>query len=224
MPSRRATSSIIPGVGESLDASMVGLLASIESLNVIANSNAVKVLSNTAEMADKMKKVVKVIKDMNDIFQKSKIVMEMAAMTVNIYNEYIAYVKEIYNNKELLGIEEIEMFVALLDYAIFDAVAADMDKGKKISAAGVAGGVFEELENIFDWIQTSDDEKVKYTDLEAKVAKTYNRLSSTSRDLRIMRKYTYGYMVAKRYRRGAFDNGEYIRYVYYSKYRQQALK
>ncbi|GHV64536.1 hypothetical protein FACS1894199_03030 [Bacteroidia bacterium] len=214
----------IPILDDGMQASMVGLLASIESLNSIANSNTVKVLSHAADMAESMAKVVRVIQDMSDLFQKSKIVMEMAVMTVNIYHEYIEFVNEIYRNEDLLAIEEIEMFVKLLDYTVFDAAAEAMNKGEKTTLKGVAGGAFQQLEDIFLWIKTSGYEKQTYQDLENKVAITYQKLSRTSRDLRIMRKYAYAYMVSNRYRKGAFNNSEYIRYVYYSRHRQAAVK
>ncbi|GHT16747.1 hypothetical protein AGMMS4956_19730 [Bacteroidia bacterium] len=213
---------------DAFNTAIVGTLSRIEALNAIANSNTVQTMLSTLEMAEKMKKVITVIQEINDVFKKSKIVMEMAAMTVNIYNEYIAFVQTIYHNEELLELEEIEMFVNLLDYAIFDKVAEKIKKQEdaslKHTAKDVAGGAFQQLEDIFQWIKTSHTDKDHYTALEAKVAVTYNKLSRTSRDLRIMRKYCYSYMVSKRYRRGAFDNGEYIKYVYYSKFRQQAVQ
>jgi hypothetical protein len=217
----------ILGIGgfsdDAFHAAMVKILASIEALNSIANSNTAQTLGHTKELADKLQQTVKKIDKMATRYKKMKTVLEMSAMTVNIFNDFLELVKHIYDNEELLAIEEIEMLCHLLDYLVFDAVAEKKAAGGEASlkheASEVGGSALKNLTDMFDWIFEEKDETVNFSELDKKVAETYTKLTRVSRDLRIMRRYTYGYMVAKRYRRGAYDNREYVQYLYYSKYR-----
>lgn len=225
----KATSGI-PGVSEGIQATMLTLLASMESLSQIANSNTVKMLGNLEETTKKLEAIKKKVDKIGRLYQKSKIVIEMGAMTVSIYNEFVELVKHIYNNEQFLKIEEIEFFVDLLDFVIFDAVAEQKTAGTKMSSVlkksskDIAGGALQSLTDMLDWIVEEQDESgSSRKELEESVAKTYQKLSRTSRDLRLMRHYAYSYLVAKRYRAGAFDNREYIRFVYYSKYRNMGV-
>lgn len=230
-PQQANCGATILGIGGFDDAAfnsvMVGLLSSIEALNEIANSNTAKTLMHTAELADRMKAVVKKIDKLASKYQKGKIMLEMTAMCANIYTEFKELIRHIYDNEELLKIEEIEFFVHLLDYMVFDAVAEKIDKNGSLDvtkeAKSVAGGALEELIDVFKWMMEEQDENISATALNDRVRETYNKLARVSRDLQLMRRYTYGYLVAKRYRAGAYDNREYIRYVYYSKYRGMAV-
>lgn len=226
----KATSGV-PFISESIQATMVSLLASMESLSAIANSNTIKMLGNLEAATKKIEAVKKKVDKIGRIYQRGKIVVEMGAMTVSIYSEFVQLVKHIYNNEQFLKIEEIEFFIHLLDYVIFDAVAEQQEasggKTTSILAKGskdVAGGALQGLTDMLDWIvEEADESGSSRKDLEESVAKTYQKLSRTARDLRLMRHYAYSYMVGKRYRAGAFDNREYIRYVYYTKYRNMGV-
>jgi DNA-binding protein YbaB len=212
----------ILGIGgfsdDAFNAAIVSILSSIEALNGIANSNTAKTLGHTAELAEKLQQTVKKIDRMYTMYSKTKQVIEMGRMTVSIFADFMELVKHIYDNEELLALEEIEMLCHLLDYVVFDAVAENKSSVTR-EADAVGGGALKTLTNMFDWIKEERDDAVSFTELDRKVAETYAKLLRISRDLRLMRRYTYGYMVAKRYRSGAYDNREYVHYVYYSKYR-----
>jgi DNA-binding protein YbaB len=208
---------------DAFNTAIVGILSSIESLNQIANSNTAKTLGHTKELAEKLEKTVKKIDRMYAMYSKTKKVVEMGAMSVSIFSDFMELVKHIYDNEELLAIEEVEMLCHLLDYVVFDAVAASQSSVSQ-EASAVGGGALKNLTDMFDWIKEERDDAVSFTELDRKVSETYLKLTRISRDLRLMRRYTYGYMVAKRYRRGAYDNREYVQYVYYSKYRGMAVK
>jgi hypothetical protein len=197
---------------------MVEILASIESLNGIANSNTMKMLGHTEELAKKLEKTVRKIDRMATMYKKTTTVIEMGVMSYTIFTDFIELVEHIYDNEELLMVEEIEMLCHLLDYVVFDAVA-EKRSGVKRESANVGGGALKGLTDLFDWISEERDDAISFTELDKKVSETYAKLTRISRDLNLMRRYTYGYMVAKRYRRGAYDNREYVQYVYYSKYR-----
>jgi hypothetical protein len=220
----------ILGIGGFDDAAfnsvMVGILSSIESLNGIANSNTMKMLGHTQELAEKLQKTVKKIDRMYTTYSKMRKVIEMGYMSVTIFRDFLELVRHIYDNEELLTIEEIEMLCHLLDYVVFDAVAEKAGTGAsfKQEASAVGGGALDKLTGMFDWIKEERDDAVSFTELDRMVSETYTKLTNISRSLNLMRRYTYGYMVAKRYRSGAYDNREYIQYVYYSKYRGMLLK
>jgi hypothetical protein len=220
----------ILGIGgfsdDAFNAAMVKILASIEALNGIANSNTAKMLGHTEELAKKLEKTVKKIDRMYTMYSKTNKVVEMGAMSISIFSDFIELVNHIYDNEELLTLEEIEMLCHLLDYVVFDAVAEKSGSGTSLKreASAVGGGALDNLTSMFDWIKEERDDAVSFTELDLRVSETYTKLTGISRDLRLMRRYTYGYMVAKRYRRGAYDNREYIQYVYYSKYRGMIFK
>jgi hypothetical protein len=217
----------ILGIGgfsdDAFNAAIVSILSAIESLNQIANSNTAQTLGHTKELADKLQKTVQKIDRMATMYKKTKTVIEMGTMSVMIFNDFLELVRHIYDNEELLAIEEIEMLCHLLDYVVFDAVASKQSSVAQ-EADDIGGGALKNLTNMFDWISEERDDAVSFTELDRKVSETYTTLTRISRDLALMRRYTYGYMVAKRYRKGAYDNWEYIQYVYYSKYRGMILK
>jgi hypothetical protein len=217
----------ILGIGgfsdDAFNTAIVGILSSIESLNQIANSNTAKTLGHTKELAEKLEKTIKKIDKMYTMYSKTKKVIEMGAMSVSIFNDFMELIKHIYDNEELLSIEEIELLCHLLDYAVFDAVATNQSSVSR-EATAVGGSALKNLTDMFDWIKEERDDAVSFTELDLRVSETYAKLTRISRDLSLMRRYTYGYMVAKRYRRGAYDNREYVQHVYYSKYRSMAVK
>jgi hypothetical protein len=208
---------------DAFNTAIVGILSSIESLNQIANSNTAKTLGHTKELAEKLEKTIKKIDKMYTMYSKTKKVIEMGAMSVGIFNDFMELIKHIYDNEELLSIEEIELLCHLLDYAVFDAVAANRSSVSR-EASAVGGSALKNLTDMFDWIKEERDDAVSFTELDLRVSETHAKLTRISRDLSLMRRYTYGYMVAKRYRRGAYDNREYVQHVYYSKYRGMAVK
>ena len=212
---------------DAFNAAMVKILASIEALNGIANSNTAKTMGHTAELAKKLESTVKKIDRMATMYRKTRTVIEMGAMSVTIFNDFLELVKHIYDNEELLALEEIEMLCHLLDYVVFDAVAEKQSPSQadvKREAAGIGGGALKGLTDLFDWISEERDDAISFTELDKRVSETHSKLTHISRDLKLIRRYTYGYMVAKRYRRGAYDNREYVQYVYYSKYRSMIFK
>ncbi|MDR1226910.1 MAG: hypothetical protein LBK47_08455 [Prevotellaceae bacterium] len=202
---------------------IVQTLAAIEALNGIANSNTFQMMGYTKEMAEKLQKTVKKIDRMYTMYSKTQKVIEMGVMSVAIFNDFVELVKHIYDNEELLALEEIELFCDLLDYVVFDAVVANQSSVKR-EAKAIGGGAMKSLTDMFDWIKEERDDAVSFTELDRRVSETYVKLTRISRDLSLMRRYTYGYLVAKRYRRGAYDNREYVQYVYYSKYRGMTAK
>jgi DNA-binding protein YbaB len=217
----------ILGIGgfsdDAFNAAMVKILASIEALNGIANSNTAKTMGHTAELAEKLQKTVKKIDKMATTYKKMKTVVEMGKLSVMIFNDFLELVRHIYDNEELLALEEIEMLCHLLDYVVFDAVASKQSSvTQEVDAVG--GGALKNLTVLFDWISEERDDAVSFTELDRKVSEAHATLTHVSRDLALMRRYTYGYMVAKRYRRGAYDNREYVQYLYYSKYREMMFK
>ncbi|MDR1417274.1 MAG: hypothetical protein LBJ57_07660 [Prevotellaceae bacterium] len=219
----------ILGIGgfsdDAFNAAIVATLSAIESLNEIANSNTAKTLGHTKELAEQLAKTVKRIDRMATTYKKMKMVAEMGMMSVTIFKDFLELVKHIYNNEELLAIEEVEMLCHLLDYAVFDAVAANQASGGKgFDVEDVGGGVLKQLTDMVDWIFEEKDESVTYSELDRRVTETHIALTRIYHELRLIRRYTYGYMVAKRYRRGAYDNWEYVQHVYYSKYREMIIK
>jgi hypothetical protein len=208
---------------DAFNTAIVGILSAIEGLNQIANSNTAQTLGHTKELAEKLQKTVRKIDRMATRYRKMKAVIEMGVQSVTIFSDFLELVKHIYDNEELLVVEEIEMLCHLLDYVVFDAVAAQGSSVQR-EAAAVGGGALKGLTDMFDWVAEEKDESVSVSELDRKVAETQAKLTRISRDLNLMRRYTYGYMVSKRYRRGAYDNREYVHYVYYSKYRGMLLK
>ncbi|MDR1226830.1 MAG: hypothetical protein LBK47_08040 [Prevotellaceae bacterium] len=218
---------------DAFNTAIVGVLSSMEALSQIANSNTVQMMGDLKKTAEQLDAINKKIQSVGEYYRRSQIVLEMTAMTVNILNECMELVRHIYDNEQFLAIEEVEFFVHLLDYVVFDGIAEEKKKNSdkaavqiaKRQASDVGGGALKSLVDVLDWVVESKEAAGGgniNAELQASVEKTYRKLSETSYNLRLMRRYSYAYLVQKRYRAGAFDNREYIRYVYYTKYHQKA--
>jgi hypothetical protein len=208
------------------NAMIVEVLGAIEMLNTVANSNTFQMMGSLKEMREKVQKVAETAKKIHAAYTKSKTVLEMGAMTASTVSAYAEMIKHIKDHGELLNPEHIKFFSNLLDYAVFDVIAAGEKKDSTVnkSAADVGGGVLDQLKDIFNWILNNPDSEVERIKLDERVAATYKELARINRDLRVVQRYVYSFLVMKRYKSGVYDNAEYIKYVYDSKYSTMATK
>lgn len=202
------TQAIVNPADTALLTAISSSMGTLVSATNMANSKLVQMVPGMIKIKESLEGAMKLTQKVYDYYKKGEIVALFIKRHIQVSEKFYKISRNIIENSNNLTIQEVELFVALLDYAVF-SVGKDLDQ--------IWEDVFFYLDTFVKGNNNSSDNLNNISDALAFFNFLENmtlRLEKMDRELFLIDKYSKAYINKKRFENGMYDLELYKEYVY----------